>query len=342
MRTMLMIKMRYTAFIITLSHLIIAPKLFAQSKKQPDVITGPLLFRSQSPSQFFMPTPLPRSVPVSTKNVTEIKASYAVSNYWSNDDDFKLDLQAIDTVIDMRHSFGNGWAIFLTAAFRKAINAEMDQLVMNFHDLFGLGQDGRKEVEKNDTLIDLPKYGIYYGKEYLNLFISKELHLGLQKTIINGGKSSYSLGITSHINGSILQSNNGHTFASATAQIDQQIPFSSSILYLNIASTHILDDHQLRNHFDDKIKIATDQWIIMLGFEYFSSKNLSYHIEYIALEPVIEDKELLDLTLVSNEIQFGIRAGIGIINIEFAIMENLFTFYNSADVGFQLGISTKF
>lgn len=332
-----MIKERYILILIILSQGIITTRLFSQSEIKPNVIEGPFLFRSQSPSQFFMPTPIPRSIPMDNNSSTKVRASYAISNYWSNDIDFKIDLQASDTVLDVSHSFGNGYTIILTASYRKAINAKMDQLVISFHDLLGMDQDGRLEVDKNDTLIDIPKYDIYLDKKFLKKYISKELNLGLQTTLINGGRSSYSLAITPFINGLVLESNKEPVITSATIQIDQQFPFSSSIFYLNLASTHLLDDHR-----DEKLDLKKQQWAAMLGFEYFFNKSFSFHTEYIALEPLIDDKELYDLTLISNEIQLGIKGTIGMTTVEFSIMENIFAFYNSADIGFHLGVSTRF
>lgn len=295
---------------------------------------GPLTIRSLSPGQVMRLAPIPRSPYGIPENQTELQFNVAAASLFIEEEGgFFMDLHFSDTRFAINHGFSHGWSANLSFNDRRVVNAHLDGITKKFHDAFGISQNGRDEVEENDTRIQIPAYGIDLGEEIKGPF-SQTIGLSIQKVLID--KSIRWPAIAVHFNTSYETMDNG---VIEHGSMDYGVQFSiaqkrnGGYLYGNISYTRFGSDNWLG------VPLSEKQLSGMLGYEVTTGAHQAFIVQYLFSEGIFED--LGALSEYSHEIHFGYKWRTESFLWEAGLVENIVNFDNSPDVAFTFGITYK-
>jgi len=330
-------KLLATGFILAQAMLFFAVPVQAKNPS-PDPYwqgtLGPLTIRSLSPGQAMRLAPLPRSPYGLPENQTELQLNIAAANLFIEEEGlFFMDIQFTDTRYAINHGFGHGWTADLSFNDRRIANVYLDGVVNTFHDAFGIKQNGRTEVVKNDTRVLIPSYGIDLGNEIKGPF-SQTVGLSVQKVLVD--KSVRWPAIAVHFNMSYETLDNGVIEQGA---VDYGLQFSiaqkreSGYLYGNLSLTHFGSDNWLG------VPLAEEQFTGMLGYELTMGAHQAFIVQYLFSEGVIEN--MGELSDFSHEIHIGYKWRTRTMLWEAGLVENIVNFDNSPDVAFTVGVTYK-
>lgn len=211
-----------------------------------------------------------------------------------------------------------------------------DHSIEKFHDMFGLGQNHRKDWEKNTiryTYIEpdgqTTTYhneqdlrGIFLGNitagasyKTKNFLFPACLRLLVtfptSETPVPIGKDSY------------------NTTLQAIFSWEKQ----------NIVGYHGIGLTHFSNSTSNGINLMKNRLAVLNTFEYKKSKTFSLIIHIVSASPVA-DYPMLDNPIIEMTLGFKKKIGTGILEVGF--IENLFFFDNSPDVGVHIGYSIGF
>lgn len=295
---------------------------------------GPLTIRSLSPAQSLRLSPVPRSPYGLPENQTELQFNIAAASIFIEEPGrFLMDFHFTDTRLAINHGFSHGWSAELSFNDRRIVNAHLDGITKQFHDVFGIDQNGRSDVEKNDTQILIPSYNIDSGKEIRGPF-SQTIGLSIQKVLID--KSVRWPAVAMNFNMSYETMNNGFI---EHGSMDYGVQFSiaqksnSGYIYGNISFTHFGSDNW------NGVPLSEQQFSGMLGYEITTGKNQAFIVQYLFSEGVVEDLGALED--YSHEIHLGYKWRTETLLWEAGIVENIVNFDNSPDVAFTFGVTYK-
>ena len=295
---------------------------------------GPLTIRSLSPAQALRLAPIPRSPYGLPKGQTELQLNVAAASIFIEEPGvFFMDYHFTDTRLAINHGFANGWSAELSFNDRRIVNAHLDKITEEFHDLFGIDQNGRTEVEKDDTRILIPEHGVDLGKNAKGEF-SQTFGLSVQKVLID--KSVRWPAVAVNFNMSYETLGEGMI---EQGSVDYGVQFSvaqkrkASYLYGNISYTYFGSDESLGVPLTDK------QFSGMLGYEIITAPNQAFIVQYLFSDGVVEDLGALED--VSHEIHLGYKWRTQSLLWETGLVENIVNFDNSPDVAFTFGVTYR-
>jgi Protein of unknown function (DUF3187) len=295
---------------------------------------GPMTIRSLSPAQSLRLAPLPRSPYGLPQGQTEIQFNVAFASVFIEEPGrFLMDFHFTDTRFAINHGFANNWSAEISLNDRRIVNAHLDQITEDFHDLFGIEQNGRSEVEKNDTHIFIPEYGIDLGKESRGQY-SQTIGLSIQKVLIDKSVAWPALAV--NINMSYETLSDGMI---EQGKFDYGVQFSAAqkqrngYAYGNISYTHFGSDNVLG------MPLENQQFSGMMGYEFTVEEDQSFLLQYLFSEGVV--KNLGALEDYSHEIHIGYKWRTQSYLWELGIVENIINFDNSADIAFTFGVTYK-
>ncbi len=295
---------------------------------------GPLNIRSMSPGQALRLAPLPRSPYGLPEGETELQFHIAAASvYLNSPGKYLLDFNFTDTRIALNHGFKNGWSAELSFNDRRIQNLYLDEVVVAFHDAFGIEQNGR-DVNKNQTRIIIPEYSANFGSELDGAF-SQTLGLSIQKILID--KTVEWPAVALIFNSSIETLSDGMIEKGAIDygfQLTMAQKKTSGYLFANISYNRFGTDKTL-----EIIPLADDQFSGMLGYELSVDKNAAIIVQYLFSEGVITDLGALDD--VSHEIHIGYKWRAKRNMFEVGLVENIVNFDNGPDVAFTFGVTHR-
>ena len=290
---------------------------------------GPLHIRSQSPVHGLRYTPTPLGAYALKSGETQVSTSLDVSSIWANGDEFVMDFNMTDTRIDLDHGLGNGWTLRSSLSERRIFNAHLDQPTINFHNALGLGQDGRRDVAKHRTLIEIPQYGVLVT-DFNNENFSRPVITGVSKQFYH--QRSLALAITAQ-----AQVETASTSWTKQGSIDTSLQIDASqrlqemSLHGSFAYTWFEQDDFLGLPMRDNLYHASS------SLQWHQSKNGSWLLQYLVNEGAADGAG--ELKKVNHEMSLGYQRYWQTVKAEFAITENLFHLYNSPDIAFHGSIT---
>jgi len=294
----------------------------------------PLTIRSLSPAQSLRLSPLPRSPYGLPKGQTEIELNIAAASVFIEEPGrFLMDFHFTDTRIAINHGFANNWSAELSFNDRRIVNAHLDKLTEDFHDLFGIEQNGRTEVERNDTSIVIPEYNINLGKESRGKY-SQTVGLSIQKVLIDKSVSWPALAV--NINMSYETLGDGMV---EQGNLDYGVQFSmaqkqdNGYAYGNISYIHFGSDSALG------LPLENQQFSGMMGYEFTTDTDQAFIIQYLFSEGVV--KGLGALQDYSHEIHIGYKWRTESYIWQLGAVENIINFDNSPDIAFTFGLTYR-
>jgi len=329
---------KITAIIlIILMYALMGHDVFAQEySPEPywEGTLGPLNIRSMSPGQALRLAPLPRSPYGLPAGETELQFHIAAASiYLSSPGTYLVDFNFTDTRLALNHGFENGWSAEFSFNDRRIQNLYLDELVVAFHDGFGIEQNGRDE-NKNQTRINTPQYSANFGSEIDGAF-SQTLGLSIQKILIDKTVEWPALALI--FNSSFETLSNGFIEKGAVdygVQLTMAQKKSSGYLFANISYTRFGSGKTL-----EVIPLSEDQFSGMLGYEFTVDTNEAFIVQYLFSEGVIVDLGALED--VSHEIHLGYKWRTKQNIIEVGLVENIVNFDNGPDVAFTFGVTHR-
>lgn len=297
---------------------------------------GPLLIRSESPAQSLRLTPMPASATILPKARTQLRSMVTVASIFARDKKdklYELDYHALDYWLGIERGLGNGWQLEWEYNERRNINAHLDQLTLNFHDLFGISQAGRDEVEKNRTLISFPSLGIEETKREV---FSRSVGFTIKRAI--WARPAYEECITLQL--------------STQLEVTRDISFNRDNVDVNIGiaamkriAGRYVHAYIGQTRFGDsaeqvEIPFKNNQTTVMLAYEHPTRANQSFLIQYLYNQGVV--RGFNELSKGSNELILGYKWNFERLQVETSLVENFINFNNTPDIGFTLGLTYRF
>lgn len=110
---------------------------------------GPLRSYAQSPMQVVSHTNHLRSGFSLPSEYIEAYGSATIASVWAHTDEYALDYYHNQLEIGAKWQVSSQWQWELNYRWVFAADNHLDGLTESFHDLFGIGQNGRDKVDKN-------------------------------------------------------------------------------------------------------------------------------------------------------------------------------------------------
>ncbi|MBW1916141.1 MAG: DUF3187 family protein, partial [Deltaproteobacteria bacterium] len=73
------------------------------------------------------------------------------SNVWADEDRYHLDYEMLDTRVEISKAFTERFALSVGFVQRNYFGGALDNPIEQFHDLFGIDQNGRDKASHNDS-----------------------------------------------------------------------------------------------------------------------------------------------------------------------------------------------
>jgi Protein of unknown function (DUF3187) len=301
---------------------------------------GTLQLRSQSPAQSLRLT-MANIVPGAIKPAElDFHAGTTWTNVWVDSSEVALDYEMLDTHIAV--SYGINKRLVLAMAFdqRNYFGGAMDNFIQEFHDLFGIDQNGRDKVDRNlSRIIRYDDQGnIIFQTDDLSNMENNGISFVAQYILSHGTRSWPAIGISgmlryglntppSEDNHEPLDWNIG---IGLSKRLTNSWYMYSNLCYTNFGQTELFD-----------LQFEGDAISFMLALAWKWKPNFSILLQYVFSEGVVKD--FGSISDPSHEMNLGFKWQLSSGSlIEFALIENVITFDNSPDFGLHLAFSHPF
>lgn len=295
---------------------------------------GPLTIRSLSPAQSLRLSPIPRSPYGLPEGQTELQFNIAVASVYSSQEGlFVLDYHFTDTRFAINQGFTNNWSAEVSINERRIVNAHLDQLTLEFHDLFGIDQNGREAAVKDGTNIQISEYGIDLGNEVRGQ-TSQTIGISVQKVLADKSIGWPAIAVNFNMSYEML-----HDGLIEHGAFDYGVQFSiaqkksNGYAYGNLSYTEFGSDDVLG------LPLIDHQFSGMFGYEFNMDRDEAFLLQYLFSEGVVDD--MGELSEYSHEIHIGYKWRTESYLFEAGLVENIVNFENSPDVAFTFGVTYK-
>lgn len=289
----------------------------------------PIKIYAQSPIQSNSLSTELRSAFAMEENRVELFASGTIASVWAHSEDFNLDYYQNQLITGAQWQINSRFKAEIKYQYNYAGNNQLDSFVNGFHDLFGLGQNGRDEVEDDQFTASIPKYGVEVS-DFENEILSSALHSYFEYQVFENKHNAVSLGASLHFNhvdsGPFKRSN-----FEQGVQVNYSFSYQKHALFSTLGVT-FRDPDILE--YDILYKTNTLAFAIGYGYAITPSHHIitSYHL----YEGAIKGDE--DYSQPSHEYVLGYRYLTGSAAFEFSAIENAVNMDNSTDIAFTFGV----
>ncbi|MFM2589778.1 DUF3187 family protein [Vibrio sp. TBV020] len=263
----------------------------------------------------------------------EIYASGVVSSIWAVTDEYELDYYQNQIAIGGKWQFSENWQIDLNYRWNYAGNNHLDGLTKDFHDAFGLDQNGRDNVDNNRFVINMPKYGIQ-EEGFRGETLSHALTSYLQYQVFSQQHHGVSIGAS-------LYFNDTSRGIFSSSDFEQAI----QINYGYVRDKHALDTIAaitFRNTptVFEKMPYRDRTWTFGASYRYQLFENHSFIGQLVVLQGVTNDGG--EFSKPSTEFTYAYRYTLKNTAVEITAVENMFNADNSTDIAFGVAFRYRF
>lgn len=295
---------------------------------------GPFHLPSQSPFQSLRLGITPQTPSTLGKGQKEIQAFTTWVNIWSTEENSFLDYENLQT--NLIFAYGITDTIQIEAGWdtQSRFGGAMDGFIQGFHDLFGIDQDGRDQVPKNDFNYNIDP-SVSLTDEDRGLY-SSSVQATLQHNVTCGISKwpafAYALTARYELKSDDLEGGNPWDFGLSVA-LSQR--FSSFYLYGTVGYA-LFGRDSFRG-----IGLSDTQFTGLFAIEWRAFSTASIIVQYLFSEGVVEDLDAFSEP--SHEVTLGAKWEIvrGTV-LELGLIENILTSGNSPDFGVHLGVVSRF
>ncbi len=295
-------------------------------------IASPMFVYAQSPIHSNVLSTQLRSAQPNRVGSVEFKSSYTQASIWAHTDAYALDYYQNQSNIAIQWQASPVWKTELDYRVVTAKDNGLDSFVMGFHDLFGIGQNGRDEVAEDQFTMDFNNAGVHVS-DFEGDDLTNALTFYNELLLYSRGPMSLSAG------GSLFYNNvRSGEFARTSFEQGVQLNYSYITSRHNFFSTvglvHRNGDDYLVGLEDLSFENVSASWAV--GYEYMFNARHSLLLESLNYQGWATDEP--DFSEPSNEVVVGYRYRFNQLAIEALMIENMRNMDNSTDIGFTLGL----
>ncbi|UTV29480.1 DUF3187 family protein [Photobacterium atrarenae] len=294
---------------------------------------GPLKTYAQSPIQSNSLTPLMRSGFSYAPGTVELYTTATIASVWAHTEEYNADYYQNALSIGGLWQINEKWLVELDYTWRFTANNHLDNVTTSFHDFFGIGQNGRDEVEDHSFDLSVPEYGIELH-DFNNETLGNAFTFYTSYQLLETPRHGLSIGGAIYYNyvpsGPFETSN----FEQAL-QLNYSYRRNRHAFYSMLGLSYRKNDHVLVDIPYNTVALAAG-----IGYQYQLTAKHRLLTEYHIYEGATDAAS--DLSEPSHEILLGYRYHFPHSAIEFSVVENVFNMDNSTDIAFTLGYRYRF
>jgi len=307
---------------------------------------GPLSVVAQSAFQSLRLGMQPRTPSTLGKGQYEIQAFSTWSNFWAVDGDvsspdkrYFLDYETLQTTLGFAYGISDKLELEVEYQGRSRFGGQLDGLSEGFHDLFGIDQNGRDEVEHGLFRLDLdPGDGrgpVSLDRSDRGAF-SRTLGIAFQHNLTCGSRRlpaiSYSVELRHDLRNRDLRGGN---------DLDVGVSVSASRRIRRFYFYGSLGNAWFGNDDFRGLELRDTQWSAMLAVEWRFWARASLLLHWLGTAGLVDDFDPFDKR--ADEFTLGIKTELrdrGV--LEIGLIENLISFDNTPDVGYHIGFRQRY
>ncbi len=311
----------------------------AQSICFANVGYGPLDLPSQSALQGLRLGFSPRSPSTLIQGERELRVHATWVNIWADEPELQFDYETLQTTATFGYGLTDTLQVEGGISIQSRFGGELDSLIQEFHDLFGIDQDGRDLVPRGRFAADIQPTGGQPGVSLTDsdrgVYASAAV-LTLQHNVTCGTLTlpafSYSLTGRYEIQSDDLEGGSPLDFGISVAAAKR---FETLYLYGTFGFA-VFGRDRFRG-----LELRNTQYSFLTALEWRAFSTASLLIQYLLTEGLTDTPG--KLSEPSHEITLGAKWEVlrGTV-LEFGLIENIVTFGNSPDFGLHLGLTSRF
>ncbi|WP_199481648.1 DUF3187 family protein [Vibrio owensii] len=318
-----MMDLRWQPTLMSCAILLSAPAICASD------LYGPLRSYAQSPVQVVSHTNILRSGYALPSGYVEAYGSGTIASVWAHTSDYSLDYYHNQLELGGKWQINEKWQWEVNYRWVFAADNHLDGLTESFHDLFGIGQNGRDEVDKNRFYMSMPEYDILI-EDFEGETLANNLSTYIQYQIIQNEHHGLSVGGSLYYNDVAHGSFKGNSFEQGV-QINYTYRFNAANVFYSMAGMTFRNSDKALANFPYRHNTAA----FAGGYRYALKNNHHFILEYHWYQGSTEGpSEFAD---ASNEFVIGYRYLMENSAIEVMAIENARNMDNSTDIAFTFG-----
>ncbi len=295
-------------------------------------LASPMFVYAQSPIHSNVLSTQLRSAEPNRTGTIEFKSSYTQASIWAHTQAYSLDYYQNQSNIAVQWQASPIWKTELDYRVVTAKDNGLDSFVMGFHDLFGVGQNGRDEVAEDQFTMDFHNAGVHVS-DFEGDDLTNAITFYNELLLYSRGPMSLSAG------GSLFY-NNVRSGQFARTSFEQGVQLNYSYItprhsfFSTIGLVHRNSDGHLVSDERLALENVSASWAV--GYEYRWNQRHSFVLESLNYQGWATNDP--DFSEPSNEVVVGYRYRLYRLALEALMIENIRNMDNSTDIGFTLGL----
>ncbi|CAH6799722.1 conserved exported hypothetical protein [Vibrio chagasii] len=295
-------------------------------------VASPMFVYAQSPIHSNVLSTQLRSAEPNRTGTIEFKSSYTQASIWAHTQAYSLDYYQNQSNIAVQWQASPIWKTELDYRVVTAKDSGLDSFVMGFHDLFGVGQNGRDEVAEDQFTMDFHNAGVHVS-DFEGDDLTNAITFYNELLLYSRGPMSLSAG------GSLFY-NNVRSGRFARTSFEQGVQLNYSYItprhsfFSTIGLVHRNSDGHLVSDERLALENVSASWAV--GYEYRWNQRHSFVLESLNYQGWATNDP--DFSELSNEVVVGYRYRLYRLALEALMIENIRNMDNSTDIGFTLGV----
>ncbi|MCG9606359.1 DUF3187 family protein [Vibrio alginolyticus] len=295
-------------------------------------VASPMFVYAQSPIHSNVLSTQLRSAEPNRTGTIEFKSSYTQASIWAHTQAYSLDYYQNQSNIAVQWQASPIWKTELDYRVVTAKDNGLDSFVMGFHDLFGVGQNGRDEVAEDQFTMDFHNAGVHVS-DFEGDDLTNAITFYNELLLYSRGSMSLSAG------GSLFY-NNVRSGQFARTSFEQGVQLNYSYItprhsfFSTIGLVHRNSDGHLVSDERLALENVSASWAV--GYEYRWNQRHSFVLESLNYQGWATNDP--DFSEPSNEVVVGYRYRLYRLALEALMIENIRNMDNSTDIGFTLGV----
>jgi hypothetical protein len=310
---------------------ILAPTILislSSSLVNADTSVTPMKIYAQAPLHSNTLSTELRSAFAMKEESVELFAAGTIASVWANSDSFNLDYYQNQVITGAQWQLTPKMKAELKYQYNYAGNNGLDSFVHGFHDFFGIGQNGRDEVENDRFNISVPKYGVEIN-DFEGETLSSALHSYFEYQVFANQYNAISLGAS-------LYFNHVNSGSFKRDSFEQGLQANYSFSYEKHALFSTLGMTFRDNGFNSSLPYKNSTTAFALGYGYAITPSNHIVTSYHVYEGALDDSG--DYSEASHEYVLGYRYLLEKAAFELSVIENAVNMDNSTDIAFTFGV----
>ncbi|GAA5186589.1 DUF3187 family protein [Ferrimonas gelatinilytica] len=291
---------------------------------------APLAMRSPAPAKSLRLSPVPAAT--SYDSGWSLSVLVQGASIYALNETYELDYYRMDYGLLLEFSPNERWQLSLGHTLGRSDDAHLDQLSLTFHDLFGIGQNGRDQVPKHRFMSRFPEYGLAQD-DFSSRTLSRQTELGVGFRWWQRERHQMSSRVT-------VQYHQGPTLWRGGGRWDQALQWD----YGYHTQRHRFNAMAALSHSGAQRVLAAPvrpyQWHLALGYRFQWHPRHSMELQYLVSQGGL--KRAAELSKSTHEIALAYRFRYQRLCWQLGVLQNSVHADNSADVAFQTALRYLF